>query len=82
MSYKDTLKLYDELIAGGCTEAQARVQAEQLGSVGTVLDQFKSDIKDFKTDMDNRFNGLEKDLFWMRVIGGAMAFAFLGSWFR
>lgn len=44
MSYKDTLELYDELIAGGCSEAQARVQAKQLGSVGNILDKIDKDL--------------------------------------
>jgi hypothetical protein len=68
MSYKGTLEIYDELIAGGCTEAQARVQANQLGTTSSLLER------------------IEKDLYWMRIIGGAMTVAFfsngLSAWFK
>lgn len=56
---KDTLSIYDELLAGGCTEVQARAQAKQLGDVRDLV------------------SVIEKDLFWMRIIGGAMTLAFL-----
>ena len=72
MSYKDTLKLYDELIAGGCTEPQARVQAEQLGAVGNVLDELKQEMR-------LGFQKLDKDIYWMRLIGAAMIVTFLGN---
>ncbi len=42
MQYKDTLKLYDELLAGGATESSARANATQLGAFGEFLDDFKS----------------------------------------
>jgi hypothetical protein len=41
---KDTLSLYDELLAGGCTEAQARVQAHQLGDVSDVTKDIKNEL--------------------------------------
>lgn len=75
MSYKDTLELYDELIAGGCTDAQARVQAKQLGALGNY-------VGDVIGSINNRLDKIDKDLVWMRVIGAAMTFAFLSSWFR
>lgn len=68
MSYKDTLELYDELIAGGCTEAQARAQAKQLGAVGTELGAIRTVLDDIR-----------KDLFWMRIIGGVMCVAFFSN---
>lgn len=64
MSYKDTLKLYDELIAGGCSETEARAQAQQLGEVTNIIEK------------------IERDLYWLRIIGGAMALAFVSNWFR
>ena len=67
-AYKDTLELYDELIAGGCTEKQARVQARQLGSVGTILDS-----------MNSKLDKIDKDLIWMRVIGGVMSATFFAN---
>ena len=71
MSYKDTLALYDDLVAGGCTEAQARVQAKQLGGVAEAISEHNDVMRK-----------IEKDLFWLRIIGGAMALAFLSNWFR
>ena len=72
MIYKDTLKLYDELLAGGCTEVQARTQANQLGGMGEFLD-------DVRKDFDEQMGGLKKDLQWMRLIGAAMIVTFLGN---
>jgi hypothetical protein len=69
---KDTLKLYDELIAGGCTESQARVQATQMGYVSYTITSALSNIeKDLKA--------IEKDLIWMKIIGGAMSVTFFGN---
>ena len=42
---KDTLTLYDELIAGGCTESQARVQARQLGDMSDVAKDMLTELK-------------------------------------
>ncbi len=63
MQYKDTLELYDELIAGGASESAARIQAKQLGDVGNALKQ------------------LGNDMFWMRIIGGAMTVTFFSNGF-
>lgn len=90
MSHKDTLELYDELVAGGCTEAQARVQAKQLASVGDNLANALNRIDDKFTGalerIDKRLIAIDKDLFWMRIIGGSMTLAFLSngisSWFK
>ncbi len=42
---KDTLTLYDELLAGGCTESQARIQARQLGDMSDVVKDVRQELK-------------------------------------
>ncbi len=44
IEYRVTLQLYDELIKGGCSEAQARVQASQLGAMGICLSKIDKDL--------------------------------------
>jgi len=70
MTYKDTLTLYDELVATGTPSEQAKIIAHQQGALAS--------------DMENGFNGLnftlkkiEKDLSWMRIIGAGMVAAYL-----
>ncbi len=79
MSYKDTLKLFDELVASGVPESQARIQAQQLGGMSDYLGEMTSKF-------DKRLDKIDTDLMWMRVIGAAMIVAFfsngLSSWFR
>ncbi len=75
MKYKDTLQLFDELIASGTPEPQARIQAQQLGYVGSEMNS-----------ITNILVKIENDLRWMRLVGGAMTLAFLSNglaaWFR
>jgi len=75
MSYKDTLELFDELVAMGTPEHQARAQAKQLGAVTDFLVTMKNEV-------NNKLDKIDRDLIWMRVIGGAMTLAFLSSWFK
>ena len=70
--YKDTLKLYDDLIKSGVSEPAARAQAQQLGVMGNVVDLLRYELNDFKVS-------ITKDLFWMRVIGGTMVAALLSN---
>lgn len=72
MQYKDTLTLFDELVAAGTPEAQARAQAQQLGAIG---DNFSNSIAKIETVLGK----LEKDSIWMRIIGAAMTVAFLSN---
>ena len=67
---KDTLTLYEELIASGVHDAQAKIQAHQLGDV--ALEQL--DIRQLMSKID-------KDLMWMRLIGGAMVVTFFSNGF-
>ena len=64
MIYKDTLELFDELVATGVSQDQARIQAKQLGGIGNILER------------------IEKDLFWMRIVGGGMIIACFGVMFK
>lgn len=44
MAYKDSLALYNELIATGVPEAQAQTQAQQLGGVTDILVKIEKDL--------------------------------------
>lgn len=56
MQYKDTLTLYEELIAEGTPEAQAKVIAHQHGAVGSSIDNLRLDMNSFKADMKADMN--------------------------
>lgn len=75
MGYKDTLTLYEEQIAKGVPNEQAKIIAHQIGSLGDELSVSLNGIRDDIKDM-------RKDMFWMRVIGTAMTVSFLSAWFR
>jgi hypothetical protein len=44
MAYKDSLTLYEELIATGTPEAQAKTTAHQLGDVTNILVKIEKDL--------------------------------------
>ena len=75
MKYRDTLELFDELVAAGCPENQARIQAQQLGTMGTYFG-------DAISMMNAKLDKIDRDLIWMRIVGGAMTLAFLSAWFK
>ena len=60
MQYKDTLKLYDELLAGGATESSARANATQLGAFGEFLDDFKSSNDKSFREIESTLTGIKK----------------------
>lgn len=70
MGYKDTLTLYEELIATGVSETSAKIQAHQLGAVTDCLDVISNTLKE-----------IQKDMSWMRLIGAAMTVAFFSNGF-
>lgn len=71
MAIKDTLTLYKELLSTGVPEDQAEIQAHQLGS-----------FHDFAGNITTLVEKIEKDLFWMRLIGGGMIIACFGVMFK
>lgn len=93
MLYKDTLTLYEELTASGVPEDQAKIQAHQIGSLGDCL---SNSIHSLETKLETRFlsidtrfasiekiiSKLDKDMFWMRVIGAAMTATFFAHLFK
>jgi len=82
-TYKDTLTLYEELVASGVPEGQAKVQAHQLGSVGDYMGNAINNMNAKFVEMDRKLEKIDKDLIWMRVIGAAMIVAFLSNaWFK
>ena len=82
METKDTLELYDNLIAGGCSESQARVQATQLGAMGTALSNSIDSVFGQLRRIDSKLDKMDKDMFWMRAIGAGMIVSFLATAFR
>ena len=83
---KDTLQIYDELMSGGCTESQARAQAQQMGEVTLFLANqeakmslFEKNITSIISEIRVELSEIKKDLYWMRVISGAMIIAFIGN---
>lgn len=49
MEYKDSLEIYDELLAAGTPEAQARIQAHQFGNIDKVLERLEYKFDKFQT---------------------------------
>ncbi|HYT43783.1 MAG TPA: hypothetical protein VEP90_15700 [Methylomirabilota bacterium] len=82
MQYKDTLKLYDELLAGGATESSARANATQLGAFGEFLDDFKSSNDKSFREIESTLTGIKKDLLWMRIIGAGLILIFSANLFH
>jgi hypothetical protein len=70
MAYKDTLTLYEELVISGTPEAQAKIMAHQQGA-----------LADEMGSIEKTLNRIEKDLFWMRIIGAAMVVSFMSNIF-
>ena len=82
-TYKDTLTLYEELVASGVPDEQAKVQAHQLGSMGDYMGNAINGMNARFNEMDRKLEKIDKDLIWMRIIGVAMIVAFLSNaWFN
>ena len=79
MSYKDTLTLYEEQVAAGVPDTQAKIIAHQLGAIGDELSIALNGIKEKLEDFDKRFIKLDKDMFWMRYIGASMTISFFAN---
>jgi len=93
MSYKDTLTLYEELVDSGVSDAQAKIVAHQHGELGDELANtckgLREDMRGIKTDLNNMDKKmdltvieLKTEMKWMRIIGGAMTFAFLANFIK
>ncbi len=79
MQYKDTLQLFDELVATGVPDAQARIQAQQLGSMGNYIGDVISSVNEKLDKLEIDLSEIRKDLSWMRIIGAAMTVAFFSN---
>ena len=71
MAYKDTLTLYEELVATGIPDGQAKIQAHQHGGMIDALGEQTDLIKEIK-----------KDLMWMRIIGVGILTVFMANFFK
>jgi hypothetical protein len=56
MSYKDTLTLYEELIASGKPDGEAKTQAHQLGALGSAVVNTCNEIKEQLNKMDSKID--------------------------
>lgn len=81
MSYKDTLTLYEELVAAGTPVPQAKIQAHQMGAMGDYLGEAINDLNTTVRGVNTRLDKIETDMFWMRLIGGAMTVTFFSNGF-
>jgi DNA anti-recombination protein RmuC len=61
MAYKDTLTLYEELIATGVPKEQASLQAHQLGSLGGEVVNTCNEIKEHLNKLDSKMDQLRAD---------------------
>lgn len=87
MSYKDTLTIYEELVATGVPESQAKIQAHQMGAAGNAFEAAVGGLDRAIQGMNKRLDKIDSVLFWMRIIAIAMTVAFLSNgiietWFR
>ncbi len=73
MAYIDTLKAFDDLVASGINEKQARTQVNVLDSsfngIANKLDSFatKDDLKNLEERLDNDITTIETDVKELRV---------------
>lgn len=56
MSYKDTLTLYEELVATGTPEPEAKTIAHQLGALGSEVVNTCNEIKEQLNKMDSKID--------------------------
>ncbi len=76
MAYKDTLTLYDELVATGTPSEQAKIMAHQQGALS---DEMGGRYNELNAKLDHSIQDLRKDLFWMRSIGAGMVAAYIAN---
>ncbi len=81
MSYKDTLTLYEELVSSGVPVASAKIQAHQMGAMSDYLGDAINRLNTIIDSINTRLDKIENDMFWMRLIGGAMTVTFFSNGF-
>lgn len=81
MSYKDTLTLYKELVASGVPAHSAEIQAHQLGAMSDYLGDAINSLNTTVSGVNTRLDKMEKDMFWMRIIGAGMTATFFSNGF-
>lgn len=75
MQVKDTLTLYEELVATGVPDDQAKIQAHQLGGIASML---STSIDEFKQSMDSFKSEIRSDYKWIMRIGGFISITLIG----
>ena len=88
MRVKDSLTLYKELVDTGTPEAQAEVMAHQQGACYDILEEFRKQMNDFKTELKEDIGelradilGLKSDNQWIIRIGGFMCAGIVAALF-
>ncbi len=94
MAHKDSLTLYNEFVANGMPEAQAQIQAHQMGDLADEMGgrynelseklnetnkKLDSTIHELNAKLDIAFSKINISLKWMMLIGGAMAASFFSN---
>jgi hypothetical protein len=83
MKYKDTLTLYEELVASGTPEGQAKIMAHQQGAladstegIGSRVERISNNIDKTLMSMEKKLDVMGRDIYWMKLIGSVMAVTF------
>jgi hypothetical protein len=76
MSYKDALTLYEELLASGTDEGQAKAMAHQMSS---LADEMGGRYNELSARLDKRLDSIDSNLKWMMIVGGVMAASFFSN---
>jgi flagellar biosynthesis/type III secretory pathway protein FliH len=76
MSYKDALTLYEELVATGTEEGQAKAMAHQMSSLS---DEMGGRYNELSARLDKRLDSIDSNLKWMMIVGGVMAASFFSN---
>lgn len=82
MTYKDTLTIYEELVATGISDSEAKVQAHQFGSINVFILDVKQDLEKSLSEIRDELKSMKKDMLWMRLIGAALFAAMLALLYK
>jgi len=77
MSYKDTLTLYEELVAAGIPDEQAKIIAHQQG--GVVDEMIGTRLGKTMHEIDIKLTKIDSSMNWMKGIGGTIVVAIIGN---
>ena len=86
MAYKDTLTLYEELVATGISDSQAKIMAHQHGELGDEVTntcrEIKEQINNLDKKLDVSLSEIKVDMRWIKGIGYIMILLFIANFFK